>query len=203
MRVIFGVGNPGTTYRFSRHNAGFLFLDHLAEKFSTKFNPASGDYYFAGGNLNNHEFLLIKPTTFVNNCGVAVQQVLHKYNIPDTELIVVCDDINLDERVIRLRLSGGDGGHNGLASIIYHLNSDQFPRLRIGIGKNLAEKELADYVLSDFTKKELNHLQESFEKAFLLIKEFILCGAKLMLEANSRLNKTGQQSDIPSDIKED
>ncbi|GBD86255.1 peptidyl-tRNA hydrolase [bacterium BMS3Abin03] len=187
MRAVLGIGNPGTIYQRNKHNAGFLILDQFANSKSLKFKASKGKYYIATGTVNKSDFSLIKPTTFVNNSGIAAQHFIEQHNINIEDLLVICDDINLEPGKIRVRRSGGDGGHNGLASIIYHLNSNRFPRLRIGIGNDFEEGRLSDYVLSDFTDDELKLLSESFETSKILIEEFITGGVDAMLNANSRL----------------
>jgi len=194
LRVVFGIGNPGKRYEYTRHNAGFLLLDYFASKISLKFKSAAGEYLEASGKLGNHDFSLIKPVTYVNNSGIAAKEVCEKYNIEPEDFLIVCDDSNLDNYVIRVRLSGGDGGHNGLSSIIYHLLTDKFPRIRIGIGKCSDTENLADYVLSEFSDSELKNYQKPFDDCRVLIESFITGGNKKMLETNSLLLKSGNQN---------
>jgi len=196
LRVIFGIGNPGIRYEFTRHNAGFLLLDYFAKKVSITFKESTGDYFKAEGNISSQDFLLVKPVTYVNNCGIAAKQIFEKYNLSPEEFLVVCDDTNLSALDFRVRLSGGDGGHNGLNSIIYHLITEQFPRIRIGIGNNPPDKILSDYVLSEFSKTELEDYQITFSKCSVLIEEFIHGGSKKMLEANSVLIKNANQNNL-------
>lgn len=184
MRVIFGIGNPGIRYEFTRHNAGFLLLDYLAKKKSINFKEAVGDYLEAVGKIGDQNYSLIKPVTYVNNSGISARQIFEKYSLSPEEFLVVCDDTNLINYDLRVRLSGGDGGHNGLSSIIYHLMTEQFPRIRIGIGINPPDMVLSDYVLSEFSKSELQNYQTTFSKCAFLIEEFIVGGCKKMLEAN-------------------
>jgi len=187
LRIIFGIGNYGNQYSGNRHNAGFLFLDFFAHIKSLGFLPSKGDYYKASGALNNFPYALIKPTTFVNNSGLAALQLISNYDIKIEDILVFCDDTNLDIGTFRLRLSGGDGGHNGLASIIYNLNSNNFPRIRIGVGKDAGKGNLAEFVLSDFEDDEIRRLTEVFEKTAVLVEEFIIGGSKAMLDLNSKL----------------
>jgi len=194
LRVIFGIGNPGIRYEYTRHNAGFLLLDYFAQKKSLSFIETTGEYFQAPGRIDDLDYALIKPVTYVNNSGIAARQVFDKYNLPPEDFLVVCDDTNLNNNVFRVRLSGGDGGHNGLSSIIYHLVTDQFPRIRIGIGSNPAGENLADYVLSEFSKSELEQIQTTFNKGVQLIEEFVIGGSKKMLEANSILMKSENQN---------
>lgn len=188
MRIILGVGNPGNRYFYNRHNAGFMILDFFASQHSISFKPSKNDYWYSEGKIQNLKFILIKPSTFVNSSGLAAKQAIEKYKIDPKELLVVVDDVNLDIGDFRIRTSGGDGGHNGINSIIYHLNSNQFPRLRIGIGNNFDEGKMAEYVLTDFSKEELKVLEPVFEASKILIEDFIKDGIKGMLDANSKLS---------------
>jgi len=189
VRIILGIGNPETKYKNNRHNIGFMLLDYFAEKHSLKFKPSKQDYYFCEGKISSQKFNLVKPTTYVNNSGIAAKQILEKSKILVNELLVVCDDVNLDVADFRIRASGGDGGHNGLSSIIYHLNDNNFARLRLGIGNNFEKGNMAEYVLSDFEKDEIDQLKETIENSTVLLEEFIIGGFKQMLKHNSRINK--------------
>lgn len=199
MRVIFGIGNPGIKYAFSRHNAGFLLLDFFAQKRDVRFQETTGDYLEAAGNIGTNDFILIKPVSFVNNSGIAAKQVFDRYEIEPKDFLVVCDDINLKNFSLRVRLSGGDGGHNGLSSIIYNLLTDQFPRIRIGIGSNPEGESLSDYVLSNFSDDELKKYLDTFQMCNLLIEEFIIGGSKKMLEVNSTLLSNKKTDDSNED----
>jgi PTH1 family peptidyl-tRNA hydrolase len=185
--VIVGIGNPGKRYENNRHNVGFMFLDYMANSSSLKFVPSKDDYYYASGEIENNPFLLIKPSTYVNQSGIAVNQVIEEYKIDLSGMLIILDDINLELGTLRVRASGGDGGHNGMNSIIYYLNSDQFPRIRIGIGQGFSKGEMVDYVLSNFSKEESEILNKSFATCRILTEEFIKGGIKQMLDANSKL----------------
>ena len=188
MRLILGIGNPGNRYANTRHNAGFLLLDYYAQKNSLTFKASKNDYYFAEGKTADSGFSLIKPTTYVNESGIAAVQALEEYDAKISDLLVIVDDVNLEPGRFRIRANGGDGGHNGMNSIIYHLNSDNFPRLRIGIGNDFGRGKMADYVLSTFAKAEEKLIFKVFEDVFGLIDEFIKSGTKGMLDANSKMD---------------
>lgn len=164
MKLITGLGNPGNKYASTRHNAGFIALDNLALKLGIIFRPGRGDFYLASGKYKGEEFFLLKPTTYMNNSGIAVVQFFENYFTleADKDLLVVHDDFNISLGTLRLRQKGSDGGHNGIASIMYHLNSDEFPRMRIGIGSNdiLKKDEFVDFVLSDFLPNEIDMLNK-------------------------------------------
>jgi PTH1 family peptidyl-tRNA hydrolase len=187
VRLILGIGNPGKQYSFTRHNAGFLLLDNYAQKNSISFKASQKDYYFAEGKTADCGFSLIKPSTYVNDSGLAAIQAIEEYNIELTDMLVIADDVNLETGKFRIRANGSGGGHNGMNSIIYHLNSDNFPRLRIGIGNDFRRGQMADYVLSLFSKEEEVIISKVFADTMVLIDEFIKSGTKGMLDANSKL----------------
>ncbi len=195
MRLILGIGNPGSKYKNNRHNVGFIVLDHLASLNSVSFSAAGGDYYSASGSIERNDYQLIKPTTFVNNSGLAARQALEKYNLDVKDLLVIHDDVNLEHSDIRVKAKGGDGGHNGLGSLIYHLMSDEFPRIRIGVGNNFEKGGMAGYVLSDFTTEEMKALDENFDVIMNLINEFIIGGVNKLLDANSRISNSDKNSE--------
>lgn len=164
--LIVGLGNPGKNYEFTRHNAGFLTLDHIASELDTEINNLKNNALVADVVINNHRCLLVKPQTFMNNSGTAVRDIAKFYKIPPEKIIVIFDDISLPCGKLRIRRKGTDGGHNGIKSIIYHLNSDQFPRIKIGVGaKPNPEYDLADWVLSKFGKDDTEHLKAAITKA--------------------------------------
>jgi PTH1 family peptidyl-tRNA hydrolase len=201
-KVIFGIGNPGSRYQNNRHNTGFLFLDYFASIEKINFVSSSGDYYVASCKTSSKNYALIKPTTFVNNSGIVAEQIIKVQNINIKDFLVISDDINLTIGTFRVRLAGGDGGHNGLSSIIYHLNSDKFPRIRIGVGTEMRKNELSDFVLSDFSKDEFDILRKTFNDTSLLVWEFIIGGSEQMLKVNSKLTKENKKNIQTSNSKE-
>ncbi|MBP3330177.1 MAG: aminoacyl-tRNA hydrolase [Clostridia bacterium] len=163
--LIVGLGNPGDKYEFTRHNAGFMCVDFLADKLDFKINGLKYKSLLADVDIKGHRCLIMKPQTFMNNSGEAVRDAAQFYKIPPENVIVIYDDISLDVGRIRVRRKGSDGGHNGIKSIIYHLNSDNFPRIKVGVGKKPPEwEDLADWVLSRFTNDELKTLHDVAEK---------------------------------------
>ena len=187
MRAIIGIGNPGSSYQFNRHNAGFILVDYFAKLNSINFIPSKNNYYQASGTINQDNYVLIKPTTYVNKIGIAAAEVVENFNLSHKDLLIICDDVYLDIGSFRVKLSGGDGGHNGLSSIIYHLNTIDLPRIKIGVGRSTEEKKLADHVLSDFNVEEEPILTNVLKNSSTLINEFITGGTNKMLEANSKL----------------
>ncbi len=159
MHVVIGLGNPEKRYQKTRHNAGFLLLDYMTQNSIIPFRAGKGDYYF----YENNDLVLIKPTTYMNLSGRAVVQVLHDFSLPIKNLLVIYDDFNLPFGTIRFRARGSDGGHNGIKSIIYELETDTFNRLKIGIGQ--PSKDTVDFVLSEFSAEEMHALGSVFQFA--------------------------------------
>ena len=153
--IVVGLGNPGAEYTNTRHNAGFLALDYMAERLGVSVNRAKFDALYADTLIAGKRVLLVKPQTYMNNSGTAVRQISEFYKIPVENIVVLSDDISLSVGRIRVRRSGTDGGQRGLKSIIYQLKSDKFPRIKIGVGeKPNPDYDLADWVLSRFTAEE-------------------------------------------------
>ncbi len=158
--LIVGLGNPGDKYEYTRHNVGFITVDRLGVEDSFKINKIKYKSLMGEVNLNGHRCIVIKPQTFMNNSGEAVREVASFYKIPPENIIVVFDDISLPCGKIRIRRKGTDGGHNGIKSIIYHLKSDKFPRIKVGVGaKPHPDYDLADWVLSTFKKDEFEEIK--------------------------------------------
>lgn len=166
LRLIVGLGNPGKKYDMTRHNLGFVVVKRLAQQYHLKIKPSS----LCKGNLAEGEILgkpccLLFPLTYMNNSGIAVKSIVEKKEVAFQDILVVCDDFNLDFGQLRIRRDGSDGGHNGLSSVIYHLNSSDFVRLRVGIGVLKGSKDPVDFVLEEFTKKEGEQLSPSIQEA--------------------------------------
>ncbi len=162
--VIAGLGNYGEKYRNTRHNAGFLALSYMAQKLGAQINRSKFKSLCADCMLGDKRVLLLLPQTYMNNSGEAVREALSYYKLTTENLLVIYDDVSLPLGKIRVRTKGSDGGHNGIKSIIYQTGSDVFPRIKIGIGENpRPEDDLADWVLSYFTKEEQQTLFDRFE----------------------------------------
>lgn len=184
--MVVGLGNPGKEYEFTRHNAGFLTLDHIAVEENSEIKKLKYKALIGDTVISGHRCLLVKPQTFMNNSGEAVREISQFYKIPPEKIIVVFDDISLPCGKLRIRRKGTDGGHNGIKSIIYHLNSDNFPRIKVGVGaKPHPDYNLADWVLSAFKKDEMEELKKAIAKATEVLP-YILDGEidKAMNKAN-------------------
>lgn len=164
--IVAGLGNPDRKYAFTRHNSGFLCVDALAEKENFTIKKLKFRSLVSDAVLGGHRCLVMKPQTYMNNSGEAIRDAAEFYKIPPEHIIVIFDDISLDVGKLRIRRKGTDGGHNGIKSIIYHLNSDQFPRIKLGVGKKPhPDYDLADWVLSEFKKEEEAPLKSAIEHA--------------------------------------
>lgn len=164
--LLVGLGNPGAKYETTRHNAGFLFVTLLEDRLGftakkLKFHSLIGDT-----KIGNSKVLVMKPQTMMNNSGVAVGECASFYKIPPENIIVVYDDISLEPGKLRIRRKGSAGGHNGIKSLIAHLGTENFPRIKIGVGaKPHPDYDLADWVLSNFPKKDIPLVKEALGKA--------------------------------------
>ena len=164
--LIVGLGNPGRQYETTRHNAGWLCMDMLSDKLGVKINKIKFKSTVGEADIGGHRCLLMKPQTFMNLSGEAVGEACRFYKIPPEKVIVIFDDISLPCGGLRIRRKGSAGGHNGIKSIIQHLGSDNFPRIKLGVGaKPHADYDLADYVLSAFAKDEIPQMKQAMEKA--------------------------------------
>lgn len=163
--LIAGLGNPGRQYEITRHNAGFLFMDMLADKLDVKINKIKFKAVVGEAQIGGVRCLLMKPQTFMNLSGEAVKEACSFYKIPPENVIVAFDDISLPCGGLRIRRKGSAGGHNGIKSIIQHLGSDNFPRIKLGVGaKPHPDYDLADYVLSNFAKDDIPLMKQAMEK---------------------------------------
>ena len=164
IKLIVGLGNPGRQYEKTRHNAGFLFLDSLAQELGCSWsNESRFQAWFAEGSVANAKVMLLKPDTFMNRSGLSVGKIARYYKLLPEEILVVHDELDFNPGIVKLKKDGGHAGHNGLRDIIAHLGSNQFYRLRLGIGRPPAGKVVADFVLSSPSKPEWELLVNAFD----------------------------------------
>ncbi len=164
--LIVGLGNPGRQYENTRHNAGFITLDVIAEKAGAQVDRIKFKGLCGEGMLGGKRVLFLKPSTFMNLSGQAVQEAMAFYKLPPEKVLVIFDDISLEPGRLRIRRKGSDGGHNGIKNIIYLSGKDTFPRIKMGVGKKPNPGwDLADWVLSRFTEDELKAIQDAAERA--------------------------------------
>ena len=172
MLVCVGLGNPGCCYAETRHNLGFMVLDALAGDLEVRWKEEKGFYFTAEGTIGDAPFRMVKPTTYMNRVGMSVREVMERYAVPPDRILVVVDDVNLPLGRLRLRRKGSAGGHNGLASIIAQVGSEDFPRLRLGIGMPEAD-DLIEYVLGAFDEAEWPTVREAIDRAVEGIRRFV------------------------------
>ena len=158
--LVVGLGNPEPKYDTTRHNAGFMAIDHIAAKAGCKVNQLKFKSLCGLCELEGKKVMLLKPTTYMNSSGEAVREASQFYKIPPEKIIVIFDDVSLDVGKMRIRRKGSDGGHNGIKSIIYQLASDEFTRIKIGVGAPPENYDLPDWVLGRFSKEEVSHLSK-------------------------------------------
>lgn len=189
MYLIVGLGNPGRKYEGTKHNMGFDTIDELVDQFKIPSSGIDRKGMYGKGIIAGQKVLLMKPMTYMNLSGEAVRAFVDFYKIdPEQELIVIYDDISLAPGNIRIRKKGSAGGHNGMKSIIQHLGTDQFPRIRVGVGEKPANWDLADFVMSPFSKEDRVKVDEAIRDAAASVELFLqddLDGAM------NRFNKKG------------
>jgi len=182
MKLIIGLGNPGKTYAHNRHNVGFQCLNYFARLHSIRFDRRQCQARVGIGKVSGEKLLLARPGTFMNLSGKSVACLVRKYNVPASDLLVIYDDLDLPLGKIRLRQSGSSGGHKGMNSIISALGSEDFPRIRVGIGRPQAEKQpvsedrIVNYVLNDFSSQEEAIIKPVIAKVAEAIECFLTQG---------------------------
>lgn len=166
MFVIVGLGNPTLQYEGTRHNVGFDVIDLLADKYNITVETRKSRAFIGKGVIEGKKVILVKPQTYMNLSGESVRSLVDYYKIDaESELLVIYDDVSLGVGQLRIRKKGSAGGHNGIKNIISHLDTDVFIRIKIGVGEKPKKYDLADYVLSRFSKAEREQMEEGYEKA--------------------------------------
>ena len=188
MYLVAGLGNPGKQYDMTRHNIGFHTIDYIADKLGVKIKKLKYKSIYGECEINGEKVLLVKPQTYMNLSGESISEFVKFFKIPTENVIIISDDIALETGRIRIRKKGSAGGHNGLKNIIYMLNSENFNRIRIGVGApSHPDYDLKDFVLGRFTKDEIPVLEESIIKSYNAVEEIIKRGA------DSAMNKFNGQ----------
>lgn len=187
--LIVGLGNPGRQYSHNRHNVGFMLLDRLAGKLGVRFSRVQNRALVTRADHQDRRLVLIKPQTYMNLSGQAVSALQRFYKIPLENLMVTYDEVDLPFGTLRLRPKGGSAGHRGMRSIIQHLSSEEFPRLRLGIGRPPGRMQAADYVLQDFSADEMAELPFMLETGVDALLLYVTEGiAMAMNRYNGPLN---------------
>lgn len=172
--LVVGLGNPDKKYEMTRHNAGFMAVDKIAADLNADIKRIKFKSLIGEAKIGDKKILLMKPSTYMNLSGQAVQEALGFYKIPIENVVVFYDDISLEPSQIRIRRKGSDGGHNGIKNIIYLTGKDNFPRVKLGVGKKPhPDYDLADWVLSKFKKNEFSKMEEAFSKCTDILKDIV------------------------------
>jgi PTH1 family peptidyl-tRNA hydrolase len=170
MILIVGLGNPGSQYEKTRHNIGFRVIDKLSELHNIPLNQKKHKAILGSGYIEGQKVILAQPQTYMNNSGESVREIADFFKIDPEDVLVVFDDISLAVGQLRLRKKGSAGGHNGIKSIISHLNSQDFPRVKVGVGEKPAGWDLADHVLAPFPKNEAEQVENAIKDAAAAVK---------------------------------
>ncbi len=189
MYLIAGLGNPGKEYENTRHNAGFMVIDRLADMLGCQVNGRKFRGFVGDGRIGGEKVVLLKPQTYMNLSGESVRAAMDFYKTEPDHLIVIYDDISLDVGSVRVRAKGSAGGHNGMKNIIACLGTQEYPRVRVGIGDKPARMDLADYVLSHFTKKETELLEEAVRNAADAVVMLIEQGPQVAMNHYNKIKK--------------
>ena len=176
MYLIVGLGNPETDYSKTRHNMGFNVINKISEKYKIEVNKNKFDGLYGDGIIENEKVILLKPQTFMNLSGKSIIQVINFYKIPLENVIVIYDDIDIKPGLIRVRSRGSSGSHNGMKSVIEELKSEEFIRIRVGIGKPQFDNDMINYVLGAIPEEEIDKLKEGVIKASEAVIEIIKNG---------------------------
>lgn len=185
--IIVGLGNPGRSYRGNRHNVGFMVLDRVAEALNVTFSKMKREALFTRARVGDHRLVLVKPQTYMNHSGRAVQAYLQFHKCSLDHLLVVYDDVDLPFEHLRLKPGGGAGGQKGMRSIIKALSTDEFPRLRVGIGRPPGRMPVSAYVLRDFSSQEQEILPFVLDEAVQGVLTFVKDGIH---QAMTQINRT-------------
>ena len=189
MYLIAGLGNPTREYEKTRHNVGFEAIDILADKAGTTVTEKKHKALYGKGYIGGQKVILAKPQTYMNLSGESIREIADFYKIEPENIIILCDDINLSEGQLRIRLKGSAGGHNGLKNIISHLGTQEFPRIRIGVGEKPRGMDLADYVLGRVPKEQQAVMEEAYRDAAEAACMMIEDGADAAMNHYNRKNK--------------
>lgn len=162
MKLIVGLGNPGSKYENTRHNIGFMFVDYLADRYNTSFTTKK-NYQYAEINVGGEKVILLKPQTFMNLSGEAVKIICDFYKLTNEDILVIYDDLDMSFGKLRVKFNSSSGGHNGIKNIISHLHTQEFMRIKVGIN-NEYKRDVKTFVLSKFSKEEIKQVSDIFYK---------------------------------------
>lgn len=186
MFAVIGLGNPGMQYETTRHNIGFEVIERLAYENKINVNKKKHHAFIGEGFIGGEKVVLAKPQTYMNLSGQSVIEIMNWYKIDKKNIIIIYDDVSLPIGLLRIRTQGSAGGHNGIKNIIAHLNSQEFLRIKVGVGEKPPGWDLADYVLSRFTKEEIGQIVESVKNASDAIETILKEGT---MQAMNKFNQ--------------
>jgi len=190
--AVIGLGNPGSKYKGTRHNVGFNTIDCIAQRYNTKVTKIKFKAVYGETQIGGEKVLLVKPQTYMNRSGESVLEITNFYKMPIENIIVIVDDVDIKFGTLRIRTKGSAGTHNGMKSIIYLLQSDNFPRVKIGVGKPNDHIDLADFVLSGFSKDDRISIDNTIEQAAKAVEKIITSGISVaMNEFNINIDSPG------------
>lgn len=199
MFIIAGLGNPGLPYEGTRHNVGFDVIDTIAEEYNISVDYRKNRAFIGKGMIQGQKVILAKPQTYMNLSGESLRGLVDYYKIDEeTELIVIYDDVSLDVGQLRIRKKGSAGGHNGMKSIISHLGTDVFLRIKVGVGEKPKRYDLADYVLGHFSKEERQQMEEGYNQAVKAVEMMVSGETEAAMnefnrKAKKKAAKTGEE----------
>lgn len=191
MFIIAGLGNPTKEYEGTRHNVGFHVIDEIADKYNISVDAKKCRAYIGKGMIEGQKVILVKPQTYMNLSGESVRGLVDYFKAdPESELLVIYDDISLNPGQIRIRKKGSAGGHNGIKNIIAHLGTDVFPRIKVGVGEKPKGYDLADYVLGHFSKADRERMEDGYEKAVNAVGQILTGEMEAAMNEYNRKVKT-------------
>ena len=193
MLIIAGLGNPGREYENTRHNAGFMVLDALADKLGADISERKHKALCGKAVIGGQKVILLKPQTYMNSSGESIRAAADYYKVPPEDILVIYDDISLAPGQLRIRAKGSAGGHNGIKSIIAHLGTQEFPRVKVGIGEKPPRMDLADYVLGHFSEGEKRIMADAVKEAADAVCEIVNMGIEQAMNDHNRKKSEGQQ----------
>ncbi|MBQ8639283.1 MAG: aminoacyl-tRNA hydrolase [Lachnospiraceae bacterium] len=189
MYIIAGLGNPTSQYKGTRHNVGFEVIDRIASKYNINVETKKFKGLVGTGMIGHEKVVLLKPQTYMNLSGESVQEAMNFYKPDMDQLIVIYDDVSLPPGQLRVRGKGSAGGHNGMKNIILHCGSQDFPRVRVGIGEKNPHQDLADYVLGHFQGEDKKLMDEAYDEAVEAVKTLVLDGLNEAMNQFNRAKK--------------
>lgn len=187
--LIAGLGNPGAKYEKTWHNAGFLSLEVISQKNKIKMDRIKFKGVYGQGSIKGEKVVLLKPTTFMNQSGESIQEAMVFFKIPSDKVILIYDDIDVERGMIKIRQTGSAGTHNGMRSVITHLNTQDFPRIRVGIGPLPPRWQIIDYVLSEIIQEHQKTMFSSLERVSDAVESILECGVSAAMNQYNGIKK--------------